>query len=68
MKYGTTRGHPGEASTSAAVERRLTVTCFYFETPDCNLVALNLKDGAEAEEADLRPGSSVFRTRRARCR
>ena len=34
----------------------------YFETPDCNLVSLNMADGKKRwSQTDLRPGSDVLR-------
>ena len=39
----------------------------YFETPDCNLVSLNIKDGTERwRQTDLRSGSVLLRDRSRR--
>ena len=46
-RSGTTCGRRTAASTSAIAASRVYGNWLYFETPDCNLVSLNLKDGKE---------------------
>ena len=53
VKSGTTRGNPREASTSATAASAAYGNWLYFETPDCNLVSLNLKDGQRAWNAPI---------------
>ena len=59
---GLYAGPPKVAFTWATGGLRISGNSLYFETPDCNLVSLNLADGTKLlESADLRSGSDVLR-------